>query len=432
VAAISLLDLHESIRDPAMLSMNLLNDIATDHPEAVSFAAGRPFEDIFRTELIHDYLDAFTEYLANERSCSPEEIRRLLYQYGRTKGIIHEIVAEYLRIDEGIEVHPEAIVVTVGCQEAMFLVLRALRADERDAVLAVSPTYFGLNGAARLVDMPVVSVDSGPLGIDLDHLEHQIARTRDAGLRPRALYLVPDFSNPTGLSLSLDTRTRLLDIAQRERVLLLEDNPYGLFRADGGTRVPSLKALDTDQSVIHLGSFSKTGLPGARVGFVAADQQVSVDGRRTGVLADQLSLLKSNVTLNTSPIAQAVIGGKLVRHGRSMLRANQREIQIYSDSLRRVLGNLTRLFPDGSGVSWNTPAGGFFVVLTVPFTVDDKTLERSAREHGVIWTPMHHFYEGMSNSRQLRLSFSLLTPERIDTGLERLASFVSHEAAAGH
>ncbi|MFF2518406.1 PLP-dependent aminotransferase family protein [Streptomyces sp. NPDC058086] len=424
---ISILELHESLRDPVMLSMNLLNEIASEHPDAISFAAGRPLEDIFRTEFLHEYLDTFTTHLTENRAHSTEEIRRTLYQYGRTKGIVHDLVAEYLRIDEGIEIDPEAIVMTVGCQEAMFLVLRALRVDERDVVLAVAPTYFGLNGAARLLDMPVVNVDSGHLGIDLDHLKQQIRRTRDVGLRPRALYLLPDFSNPTGLSLSLGTRNRLLEIARREGIFLLEDNPYGLFRADGGARVPSLKALDTDRTVIHLGSFSKTGLPGARVGFVVADQRVAVDGHRVSLLSDQLSLLKSNVTLNTSPIAQALIGGKLLQNGCSMLRANQREIQIYGDNLRRVLRNLEQRFPADSGVSWNSPAGGFFVIVTVPFTVNDKSLERSAREHGVIWTPMHHFYEGLSSSQQIRLSFSLLTSERIDEGMERLASFVSCE-----
>ncbi len=420
--------LHGALADPVLLSMNLLNDIASNHPDAISFAAGRPFEELFQVNQLHEYLDAFVAHLTHDLEQSAAQVRRTLYQYGRTKGVIHHLVAKYLEVDEGIRVDPESIVVTVGAQEAMFLVLRALRTDASDAVLAVMPTYFGLTGAARLLDMPVVPVASGPHGIDLDDLGRQLAATRKRGLRTRALYLVPDFSNPTGISLDLTTRRRLLDIAAEHELLLIEDDAYGLFHADPNNRLPTLKVLDTGRVVLHIGSFAKTGLPGARVGFVIADQPVTREGVVVGSLADQLSLIKSNVTLNTSPVAQAIVGGKLLRNGYSMLAANKREIEIYRLNLRRVLAGLARRFPAGGPVSWNTPGGGFFIVVTVPFPVDDKSLERSAREHGVIWTPMHHFYANQDHSHQIRLSFSLLTPELIDEGLDRLAGFVAAES----
>lgn len=322
---------------------------------------------------------------------------------------------------------------TVGSQEAMFLTLRSLRVSPQDVVLAVTPTYFGLTGAARLLDMPVLGVGDGDGGLDLVDLEHQVAAARARGQRTRALYLVPDFSNPTGVSLDLATRTALLDLAADLDPLIIEDNPYGLFQADPGTRPPTLKALDTRHQVVYVGSFAKTGLPGARVGFVVADQPVVRDGRTAGTLADQLSLIKSNVTLNTSPVAQAVIGGKLLRHGCSMLAANKREIEVYRANLRRMLAGLTARFGATGSVTWNTPAGGFFVVLTVPFTVDDRSLHRSARDHGVIWTPMHHFHTGMTSSHQIRLSFGLLDDASIDEGLDRLTAFVTAEAQAfGH
>lgn len=420
--------LHGALADPALSSMNLLNDIASTHPTAISFAAGRPFEDLFQVNHLHEYLDAFTAHLSQDLGLSAAQVRRTLFQYGRTKGVMHHLVAKYLEVDEGIRVDPESIVVTVGAQEAMFLVLRALRTDERDAVLAVMPAYFGLTGAARLLDMPVIPVASGSSGIDLDDLGRQLTATRKRGLRARALYLVPDFSNPTGISLDLPTRRRLLDIAAEQELLVIEDDAYGLFHADPGQRLPTLKALDTERVVLHIGSFAKTGLPGARVGFVVADQTVTRGGVAVGPLADQLSLIKSNITLNTSPVAQAIVGGKLLRNGYSMLAANKREIEIYRLNLRRVLTGLARRFPAGGPVHWNMPGGGFFIVVTVPFPVDDSSLERSAREHGVIWTPMHHFYAHMAHSHQLRLSFSLLTPEAIDEGLDRLARFVASES----
>lgn len=430
---LSLAQLHPSLDDPVLLSMNLLNDIASDHPRAVSFAAGRPYEEFFRVEQLHDYLGTFVTHLTEVVGLTDEEARRTVFQYGRTKGVIHDLVARYLEIDEGITVDPDAVVVTVGSQEAMFLTLRSLRVSPQDVVLAVAPTYFGLTGAARLLDMPVLDVGDGDGGVDLVDLEHQVAAARARGQRPRALYLVPDFSNPTGVSLDLATRTALLDLAADLDLLIIEDNPYGLFHADPGTRPPTLKALDTRHQVVYVGSFAKTGLPGARVGFVVADQPVVGDGRTAGTLADQLSLIKSNVTLNTSPVAQAVIGGKLLRHGCSMLAANKREIEVYRANLRRMLAGLTARFGATGSVTWNTPAGGFFVVLTVPFTVDDRSLRRSARDHGVIWTPMHHFHTGMTSSHQIRLSFSLLDDASIDEGLDRLTAFVTAEAqASGH
>jgi (S)-3,5-dihydroxyphenylglycine transaminase len=228
-------------------------------------------------------------------------------------------------VDECITVDPESVVVTVGCQEAMFLALRALRADERDVLLAVSSSYVGLTGAARLVDMPVLEVAGGPKGVDLDSLERVVREARARGLRPRACYLVADFANPSGVSLDLATRHALLELAERMDLLLLEDNPYGYFDADG-ERLPTLKSLDTGGRVVYLGSFAKTGLPGARIGYLVADQRVVGADGRTRLLADELSKIKSMLTVNTSPIAQAVIAGKLLTHGFDLYVANAREI----------------------------------------------------------------------------------------------------------
>jgi (S)-3,5-dihydroxyphenylglycine transaminase len=422
-------DLHPALEDSALESMNLLNEVSDRYPDAVSFAAGRPCEEFFEIEAIQRYLRRFEEYLRTERGFSADEVRRSFFQYGRTKGIIHELVARNLYVDEGIEVDPESIVVTVGCQEAMFLVLRALRADERDVVMAIAPTYVGLTGAARLVDMPVVAVQSGQSGVDLEDLAAKIREARAAGLRPRACYLVPDFSNPSGLSLDLGTRNALLALAERENFLLLEDNPYGLFTA-GGERMPTLKSLDTRRRVIYLGSFAKTGLPGARVGFVVADQSVAASSGRSGLLADELSKIKSMVTVNTSAISQAVIAGKLLEHDCSLAKANEPEAVVYRNNLSLILNGLARHFPphSGTGVHWNTPTGGFFLVLTVPFRVDDELLELSGRDYGVLWTPMRHFSDAPETANQLRLSCSLATPAQIDEGLRRLAALVTAQS----
>ncbi|MEU7586606.1 PLP-dependent aminotransferase family protein [Micromonospora sp. NPDC049230] len=426
-------DLHPALGDPALTSMNFLNEVSERYPAAVSLAAGRPYEEYFDLAAVHRHLDTFHRHLVDDLGHSPEQARRLLLQYGRTKGIVHHLIARNLAVDEGITVDPEDVVVTVGCQEAMFLVLRALRAGPTDVLLAVAPTYVGLTGAARLVDLPVWPVAGGSSGVDLADLAAQARRVRAAGLRPRACYLMPDFANPSGASIDTAHRRRLLDLAAEEDLLLLEDNPYGLFHSDDGPRPPTLKALDTRRRVVYLGSFAKTVLPGARVGYVVADQRVAGPGGRVGPLADQLAMIKSMVTVNTSPIAQAVIGGRLLEHGCSLVAGNTRERAAYTRNLRHLVAGLTRRFPAvperPAAVRWTVPAGGFFVVVTVPFPVDDALLDRSARDYGVLWTPMAHFYDDTAPVRALRLSVSAVTPEQIDVGLDRLAELITDELA---
>ena len=424
MADLQLADLHGALTDRALNSMNFLNEVANHYPDAISLAAGRPYEEFYALEDLHSFLDTFSRYLRDELGYDEAAVRRTVFQYGRTKGIVHRLVARNLTIDEGIEVDPEAIVVTVGCQEAMVLVLRALRADPSDVLLAVSPAYVGITGAARLLDLRVLPVAGGSDGVDLEDLVAVVKSARAEGLRPRACYVMPDFANPSGLSLDLETRRRLLDVAAEQDLLLLEDNPYGLFPAAGVDRVPTLKALDTDRRVIYLGSFAKTALPGARVGYVVADQTVASADGSTGLLADELSKIKSMVTVNTSAIAQAMIGGKLLENGCSLVAANERERTVYAANLRAITDGLATRFPGGE-VTWTVPSGGFFVVVTVPFPVDDALLEKSAQEYGVLWTPMSHFYEGDAPVNALRLSCSAVTPAQIDAGLNRLAALIA-------
>lgn len=421
-----LADLHDSTIMCVSESMNFLNEIAQRFPDAVSLAAGRPFEGFYDLDDVHRYFETYRRHLTERLGGDEPAVRRTLLQYGRTKGIIHELIAEHLRVDEGVTVDPNAVVVTVGCQEALYLTLRVLRRDERDVLLAVTPSYVGVHGAASLVDMPVLAVRESPDGIDLDDLVAVAGDAKASGLRPRAFYVIPDFANPSGVRMSRAARERLLAVAADEDFLVLEDNPYGLFGDPSGP--PTIKALDEHEQVVYLGSFAKTGLPGARVGYAVADQRVVGARGDEGVLADQLAKIKSMLTVNTSPIAQAVIGGKLLENGHSMRAANLRETEIYRANLDRVLTGLEKRFGKVPGVSWNTPSGGFFLLLTVPFPVSDDLLELSAAKHRVLWTPVHHFYADSEPRNVMRLSFSHLRPEEIEEGLDRLADFVHEQS----
>jgi (S)-3,5-dihydroxyphenylglycine transaminase len=306
----------------------------------------------------------------------------------------------------------------------MVIALRGLCAGPRDVVLAVEPCYVGLTGAARLLGIEVVPVPESADGLDPETVASVADAVRASGRRPRALYLVPNFANPSGTSMPVPARRRLLDVAAEADLLILEDDPYGLFGLDDEPR-PTLKALDTGQRVVYLGSFAKSCFPGMRVGFLVADQTVvGTDGRRT-LLAEELSTVKSLLTVNTSPVAQALVGGFLVEAGCSPRAAGRKKTEFYRGNLRALLAALDRSFAGDPRVRWNTPAGGFFAVVEVPLTADEDLLETSGRDYGVLWTPMSFFYSGRSGgSHAIRLSCSALEPDQVGEGVRRLARLV--------
>jgi (S)-3,5-dihydroxyphenylglycine transaminase len=407
--------------------MTFLNEVTSRYPEAISFAPGRPYEGFFEVGSVHTYLDTYLEHLTRERGLPPERVRTEVFQYGRTKGVVHELIARTLAADEGLDIDPEALVVTVGAQEGMLLVLRALFAGPRDVLLVSSPCYVGITGAARLLDITVEFVPEGPGGADPDALAAAAVRLRAAGRRPRAFYVVPDFANPSGTSMTTQDRRRLLAAAAEHDLLVIEDDPYGFFGTDPAPR-PTLKALDPAALVIHIGSFAKTCFPGARLGYVVADQPVLRPGGHRGLLADELAKLKSMTTVNTPSLSQAVIGGMLIHHGFRLREANEPARRFYARNMAALLSCLDQAFPASGraapGVSWNAPEGGFFAVVTVPFTADEAALERCARDWGVLWTPMAGFHPDGAGTTSLRLSCSSLEPGDIAEGVRRLAGFL--------
>jgi len=414
--------LHTSVTDPVSASMNFLNEVASRFPAAISLAAGRPFDEFYAVGDVERYLAAYVGHLRAE-GMSDARIRQAMLQYGRTNGQLGAMIARMLEIDENISVPAESIMVTSGCQEAMIIALRGLCAAPEDVVLAAEPCYVGLTGAARVLGVTVVPVPETAQGIRQETVARVAREVRASGRRPRALYVVSNFANPSGVSLSLGVRRGLLQVAADEDLLILEDDPYGLFGLDD-TRSPALKSLDADRRVIYLGSFAKSVFPGARVGFLVADQTVvSASGFRS-LLANELSTVKSMITVNTSPIAQAVIGGVLVSCGYSLLAANREKIAFYRRNLRALLTALERHF-SGQAVTWNTPSGGFFAVLAVPVLADEKLLERSARDYGVLWTPMSFFYLDGGGSHAIRLSCSALPAGQIDEGVRRVAALIA-------
>jgi (S)-3,5-dihydroxyphenylglycine transaminase len=414
--------LHTSVTDPVAASMNFLNEVAGRFPDAISLAAGRPFDEFYDLSDVERYLAAYVAHL-RAGAMSEARVRQAVLQYGRTNGQLAAMIARMLAVDEGIRVPEDSIMVTSGCQEAMIIALRGLAAGPEDVVLAADPCYVGFTGAARVLGVQVVPVPETADGLSPEAVARVAREVRADGRRPRALYVVSNFANPSGVSLSDQARRGLLAVAADEDLLILEDDPYGLFGSDD-THRPALKALDADQRVIYLGSFAKSVFPGARVGFLVADQAVvGADGHRS-LLADELSTVKSMVTVNTSPIAQAVIGGVLVSCDYSLRAANREKIAFYRRNMAALLAALGRHFDDPA-ITWNTPSGGFFAVLRVPVRADEKLLELSARDYGVLWTPMSFFYAGAGGSHAIRLSCSALATDQIDEGVRRLAALIA-------
>jgi (S)-3,5-dihydroxyphenylglycine transaminase len=413
--------------DPLLDVMNVLNEIVLEYPDAISFAPGRPLETTFDVRSHVSGIGEYVAHAAEQGHMSCEQAWRALGQYNRTNGIINQAIASHLERDEGIRVPADAIMVTVGAQEAMAVVLAGLFDPCVDVLLVSDPTYIGITGLARILDIRIAPVPSGDDGLDPGIVERAIRNASRLG-NVRALYDIPDFSNPLGTSLPVDRRIQLIEVCRRHGVLLIEDNPYGMFAYDG-ERLPTLKALDSDGTVLYIGSFSKTLFPALRVGFLVADRRVAPGG---GCLARELSRVKSLLTVNTSTLCQAVVARALMTAGGSIeafARDRRRELRRNRDAL---VAALEREFAGLEGlVSWNRPAGGFFATLTLPFEFGAAEMRQCAADYKVIACPMNFFSIVKDRPHQVRLSFSYVDTEQIAAGVARLARFVHDAVATG-
>ncbi|MFC7518453.1 PLP-dependent aminotransferase family protein [Herbaspirillum sp. GCM10030257] len=405
--------------------MNFLNEVAQNYPSAISFASGRPAEQFFNLEAWINRLPLFVEYFATQNGLSLETARNLIGQYGRTNGIMCDLIARQLALDEGVSCKPAQIVVTAGCQEAMNLCVTRLCRHPDDIILSRSPAYIGITGIADLNGIPIapfVVDDSTP---PADALEQAIRNARYEGKRPRLLYLVPDFDNPTGTVLSRDARLQMIEVCARNGIVILEDNPYGMFRYNGKS-VPTMFSLDTKACVVYLGTYSKTICPGLRVGFAVVPEGEMPGGQSGAGMLDALSQAKSFVTVNTSQIGQAIAGAILLSQACSLRDLIAPVIQHYRTNRNAMLDSLAFAFSAHKDmVSWNQPDGGFFLTLRLPFKFGREEAEICASEYGVLTMPLSFFALGEDGRNQVRLAFSNSEPEQIRTGIERLGRFVT-------
>lgn len=405
--------------------MNFLNEVADEFPSSISLAAGRP------TDRFCERLDPATllvRFVSHEHTAGGRDMadsRARLLQYGRTAGIIHELVAQQLRADEGVRAESGRILVTSGCQEALALCLPALCPDAADVVLVRNPTYGGLTGAAQASGVAVFAMSNNYSDL-VEAIEQSVWSLHGQGRRVRALYLIPTFDNPTGSVIEEAQRQAILATCMRHHIVVLEDNPYGMFRYEGRAVQP-MATLDEAGCVIYLSTFSKTIAPAVRVGAATLPETLFGNRAASTALWDELVERKSYVTVNTSQITQALVGGLLIDQKGTLQQWIQPALEWYRNNRNAMLSQLEATFPTiSSQIRWNHPSGGFFLAMDLPFRFDAEAVVECANHYGVIVLPMSFFALDDSQDCRIRLSFSAVDPQQIRRGINSLADYVAY------
>ena len=331
-------------------------------------------------------------------------------QYGSGQGDVQlrEQITQVMAL-EGIDAHPDDVVVTTGSQQALDLVTNIF-IDEGDVVVAEAPSYVGALGVFRAHGADVVHVRMDADGLVPEELEATLARLVAEGRRVKFLYTVPNYHNPGGVTLSLERRPRVLEICARYGVLVLEDNPYGLLGFDREP-LPALRSM-SDEGVIYLGSFSKTFAPGYRVGWALAPHAV----REKLVLASEAAIL------SPSNISQMAISTYLDHFDwQGQIKAFREQ---YRERRDAMISALEESIPQAT---WNVPEGGFYVWVKLPEGLDAASMLPRAVTARVAYVAGTAFYVDGQGRDHMRLSYCYPTPERIREGVRRLAGVVDAE-----
>ncbi|MFD7032010.1 PLP-dependent aminotransferase family protein [Streptomyces sp. NPDC059917] len=367
----------------------------TERPGVINFAGGLPAPELFDTEGLRAAYDAaFTTSAARA------------LQYSTTEGAPELRAAVAARASaRGLPTGPDDVLVTTGSQQALALVTAAL-VEPGDTVLVENPTYLAALQCFQLAGARVVAVTCDADGIVPEALEEAVRRER-----PKLLYTVPTFQNPTGRTLPAARRAAVAEIAERLGTWLVEDDPYGELRYEGA-EIPWLAAHPRarDRTAL-LGSFSKVMAPGLRLGWLRAPAAL----RRAAVVAKQASDLHTS-TVDQLAAAHYLAANDLDAHVGAVRRA-------YRERRDALLAGLPGALPAGS--RWNRPEGGMFVWARLPQGYDAGALLKVAVEHDVAYVPGAAFFTGPADPRTLRLSFTTHTPAEIAEGLTRLSTALS-------
>jgi 2-aminoadipate transaminase len=373
----------------------------TARPEVISLAGGLPDTSTFPAEDVAALM---------ARVAADASARAL--QYGPTEGMeeLRSCIVQVMAA-EGMVVDEDDLLVTSGGQQVIDLVCKTL-IDPGDVIVAEGPTYPGAVPTFGAYQADVLQIEMDADGMRVDLLEQALERLARDGRTPKFIYTVPTFQNPAGVTMSLERRRRIVQLAAERELLVLEDNPYGLLRYDGDP-LPPLYALDGGEYVIYLGTFSKILAPGLRLGWAAAPRPV----------LEKLSLGKQGTDLCSSSFGQHfVVEYFAQRDWRDLITSLRTLYRLRRDTM---LDALAEHLPREA--VWTRPAGGLFIWATLPDYIDTTDLlARALREH-VAFVPGRAAYLDGRGNASMRLNFSGVSEERLREGVSRIGKVVSEQ-----
>ena len=369
----------------------------TEQPDIISFGGGLPAPEVFP---VKEFKDACDYVLDN---CAAQAL-----QYGTTEGYrpLREMITRHTG-RYSVKVTPENILITSGSQQALDFLGRVF-INQGDHIVVESPTYLGALQAWNAYGAQYISVPSDEDGMDVDKLEEALR------IGPKFIYVLPNFQNPSGTTLSLERRKKLVELADRYGVPIIEDDPYGQLRFEG-EHLPSLVWLDSQYrgdngtytgNVIYLSTFSKLLAPGIRLAWVIAPEQV----------IRKLVQSKQAADLNTAAFTQMVAyevgkGGFLDEHVKYIR-------QVYKERRDVMMETMEELFP--TEVHWTHPLGGMFLWGILPEDMDAAEVLKTAIERKVAFVPGASFHPNGGGANTMRINFSYSKPELIREGIGRL------------
>ncbi len=370
------------------------------NPEVISFAGGWPDPETFPVDQMIEIAD---DVFRRRAAC--------VFQYGTSEGLpeLREALAARAIDREGIPgIAADHIVITSGSQQGMELAGRILL-DPGDVALVGLPTYFGATGAFRSYQARVDGIPVDDHGMRTDLIEEKIRLHRIEGRRVKLVYVQTNFHNPMGVTLSLERRHHVLELARAHDFIVMEDNPYGDLRYSGEP-LPPLMALDEDHRVIYARSFSKVFCPGIRLAWVAGEK----------ALIRRMVITKQFVDACTNTLSQHLIH-EFIRKDYldDRIALNIRHYRAKRDLM---LAMLDKHFPPT--VRWTRPDGGFFVFVTLPEDMDAGELLKKAIDQNVVFVAGQPFFIDGSGKNTLRLAFTGAPTDRIEEGVRRLGAIL--------
>jgi len=374
----------------------------TARPEVISLAGGLPDTSTFPAGT----------FAAQMTRIAQESTAEAL-QYGPTEGFAETVdcILEVMGA-EGMLPDPDDVIVTTGGQQAIDLICKTL-VDPDDVVVCEAPTYPGAVPVFCSYQAETIQVDCDEDGMRIDELEAVLARLDDEGRRPKFVYSVPSFQNPAGVTMSLERRRRLVELARQRELLVVEDNPYGLLRF-GGEPLPPLYQLDGGDFVIYVGTFSKILSPGIRLGWAVAPPPVM----EKIVLGKQASDLCSS-TLTQHFVREYFGEGRWREYIADL-------VDIYRSRRDTMVDALREYFP--AEASWTEPEGGLFIWATLPEYIDTTDLLAKALRENVAFVPGQAAYVDESRGRSsMRLNFSGVNDDEIREGVRRIGKAIAEQ-----